>query len=48
VVRLRLIDLPAGPVLVIRALAAAADATSAALNADFSLALRRAEGRKRR
>jgi ribonuclease P protein component len=48
VVRQRLTDLPAGTDLVIRALPAAADATSAALNADFGLALRRAEGRKRR
>jgi ribonuclease P protein component len=48
VVGARLADLPDGTDLVIRALPAAAGATSAVLSADFSLALRRAQGRKGR
>lgn len=48
IVAARLAGLPNGTELVIRALPAAADATSAVLDADFSRALRRAEGRKRR
>jgi len=44
----RLAEMPAGSALVVRALPPAADATSAALGADLDVALRRAEGRKRR
>ncbi|MEO7127055.1 MAG: ribonuclease P protein component [Nakamurella sp.] len=48
VVSRRLASLPSGTDIVVRALPAAADAASAVFDADFSLALRRAEGRKRR
>lgn len=47
-VALRLSALPSGADVVVRALPAAADAPSSVLDADFGLALRRAEGRKRR
>lgn len=48
IVSARLSTLPKGTDIVVRALPAAADAASADLDADFGLALRRAEGRKRR
>lgn len=44
----RLSGLPGGTSIVVRALPAAADATSGELAADVSTALRRSEGRKRR
>jgi ribonuclease P protein component len=43
-----LADMPSGTALVVRALPAAANATSTVLRADFGVALQRAEGRKRR
>jgi ribonuclease P protein component len=48
VVAERLPEMPVGTALVVRALPAAADATSAALSADLGVALQRAKGRKRR
>lgn len=44
----RLPEMPAGTALVVRALPAAADATGAALSADFGRALRRAQGHARK